>query len=129
VIPAGTFQANTSYASLLGFYHYVSVTNKPSYITAAYRGSLTIFKLTTTGSAIGPIILTNLASSSGTLSFNVTSAIGQSLIVQYSPDLNAPSNQWQTLIPATNNTTGILPVNDTISAGSPLRFYRAKAGP
>ncbi len=129
VIPAGALQPNTDYEGILGFYHYVSVTNLPSYITAAYWGSITIFNLTTTGSAVSPMLLTNFSRSGDSLSFNVTSAVGQSLIIQYSADLNAPSNQWQTLIPATTNTTGTLPVTDTISAANPQRFYRSKAGP
>jgi hypothetical protein len=128
VIPASTLQPNTNYEGVVGFYHYVSVTNLPSYITAAYRGTITIFNLATTGSATGPIILTNLALSGDTLSFNVNSVVGQSLIIQTSADLNAPSNQWQTLL-ATTNTTGTLPVSDTISAANPHLFYRAKAGP
>lgn len=129
VIPAGTLQTNTSYEAIIGFYHYHSVTNKPSYISAAYRGSITVFKLSTTGGATNsPMVLTNVALSGDILSFNVTSAIGQSLIVQYAADLNAPSNQWQTLL-STTNTTGVLPVTDTISTANPQRFYRAKAGP
>jgi methionine-rich copper-binding protein CopC len=128
-IPANTLQPNTNYTGTIGFYNFIAVTNTSGdYITQAFRESLTQFNLITIGAGgvTGPITLTNASWSGGAFGFNVTSAPGQNLIIQYSTDLN--SSQWQTLL-VTNSATGFIQVSYSVNTANSHVFYRAQAGP
>lgn len=128
-IPAGTLQPNTTYNSSISFYRLIAATNKNSYTTAAFRDSVTQFSLiTTAGSATTPLILTNASWSGHTFSFNVTSAVGQSLIIQYNTSVALNSSLWQTLL-TTNSATGVVHVSDSVNTGNPRVLYRAQSGP
>jgi hypothetical protein len=127
-IPGNVLQANTSYQALLGFFHADFTSNVTGYTTAAYRDSITQFTLITTGggSVTGPVTLTNASWSDHALSFNVISAPGQNLTVQYNTKLGV--NPWQTLI-ATNSATGTLQVTDSSNTGNQSVIYRAFTSP
>jgi hypothetical protein len=129
-IPANTLQPGSNYDSFISFYHLILPTNTVSagYTTAAYRYSGTEFSLITTGGASTPIILTNASWSGHTFGFNVTSAAGQSLIIQYNTNAPPLANQWQTLL-ATTNATGVVQVSDSANTTNRHVFYRAKSGP
>jgi methionine-rich copper-binding protein CopC len=132
VIPANTLAADTSYSAYVSFYHITVTTNRAArYTTAAYRASTTTFHLVTTSGGTtlptGPINLTNVSSSGNTISFYVTSDVGQSLTVQYNTSSTIDSNQWHTLL-ATTNTTGSVLVNDSAHTSGKQVFYRAITG-
>jgi hypothetical protein len=79
----------------------------------------------TTASASGALALTNAAWSPSAFSFDVLSAPGTTLTVEYSSTLR--SNQWQTLL-TTNSPTGSVHVTDPQSSTNPRLFYRARSG-
>ena len=72
-----------------------------------------------------PLTLTNCAWSGSVFSFDVTSAAGQIFTVQYTSTLR--SNQWQTLLTATNQG-GVVHIVDPHSATNRSLFYRARNG-
>jgi len=128
VIPANTFLPGNNYDSFIGFYHLILHSNvSAGYTTAAYRSTSTEFNLSTTSGTSTPVVLTNVSWSAHTFSFNVTSAAGQNLIIQYTT--NAPLfSQWQTLL-TTNSASGVVQVTDSANTGNRHVFYRAQAGP
>jgi hypothetical protein len=125
-IPANTLKLNTNYGASISFYRMVSTTNGSAYFTDAFRDSITYFSLITTSGTTTPLILTNASWSGHTFSFNVTSAAGQSLVVEYNTSF--VSNQWQTLL-TTNSATGLVQVSDSSNTTNSLLFYRARTGP
>jgi len=128
VIPANTLLPGSNYDCFISFYHLILPTNTlPAYTTAAYRYAATEFNISTASAATMPIVLTNAARSGHTISFNVTSAIGQSLIIQYTTN-SLVSTQWQTLL-ATTNTTGVVQVSDSVNTTNQHVYYRAQTGP
>jgi hypothetical protein len=129
VIPAGTLQPETNYDCFISFYHLDLQSNSsPPCVTSAYRYAATEFNLTTTNTATIPIVLTNASRSGKTFSFNVTSAPGQSLIVQYTTNIPPLSNLWKTLT-TTTNTTGVFTVHDSVNTTNQGVLYRAQVGP
>jgi hypothetical protein len=128
-IPANTLQPGSNYNSLVSFYHAILVTNLAAdYTTLAYRCGSTEFNLITTGATTTPIILTNATKIGHTNSFKVTSAVGQSLLIQFNTNKALNSSQWQTLL-STNSATGVVQVNDSVNATNPFVLYRAQSGP
>ena len=127
VIPANTLQPNTSYESIISFYHLILSSNiSAGYTTAAYRSSYTEFNLSTTSGTSTPVTLTNLSWSDHTFSFNVISGIGQSLVIQFTT--NTPLfTQWQTFL-TTNSATGVVQVTDSVNTTNRHVFYRAQTG-
>lgn len=125
VIPAGTLQPNSTYDSTIGFYRAISNANNPTYATTVYRGTTTRFNLSTTGSAGGPLVLTNAAWMGNLFSFDVTSLAGQTFSVEYSS--NMLTGQWHTLL-TTNSPTGRVQIADPNSATNRYLFYRARNG-
>jgi hypothetical protein len=73
----------------------------------------------------GPLALTNATWSGGIFAFDVTSAAGQALTIEYNSTLR--SNQWQTLL-TTNSPAGLVHIVDSQSSTSPRLFYRARKG-
>ncbi|MGO8676208.1 MAG: Ig-like domain-containing protein [Limisphaerales bacterium] len=127
-IPANTLQPGSNYDSFISFYHLILNSNiSAGYTTAAYRYSSTEFNLSTTVGASTPVTLTNMSWSGHTFSFNVASALGQSLIIQFTTN-TPPFSQWQTLL-TTNSTTGVVQVADSANTTNRHVFYRAQAGP
>jgi len=126
-IPANTLQPGSNYDSFISFYHYILATNTVSagYTTAAYRYADTEFSLITTGGT--PIILTNASWSGHTFSFNVNSAVGQSLLIQYNTNLALASSPWQTFL-TSNSATGVIHVSDSVNTTNSHVFYRAQTG-
>ena len=111
------------------FLHVILTTNlSANYTTLAYRDGTTEFHLITTSGANTPIILTNAAKIGHTNSFKVTSAVGQSLVIQFNTNNTLNSSQWQTLL-STNSATGVVQVNDSVNATKPFVIYRAQSGP
>jgi hypothetical protein len=126
-IPAGTLQSNSSYASSVGFYHLIIVSNLPTYVTVALRETVDQFTLlTTSGSAAtGPVVLTNASWSGHTLTFNVSSSSNQTVTIQYNTSLGLASSTWKTLL-TTNSATGVFHVTDSVNTGKSSVFYRAQ---
>jgi hypothetical protein len=131
-IPANTLQAGSNYNCVISFYRVLTAPEKSGQITAAFRNSVTLFNLTTTGTNTGgataPITLTNPSWSGHTFSFDVTSAVGQSLLIQFNSSGALSANQWQTLL-ATNSATGVVQVSDSVNTTSQHILYRARTGP
>jgi methionine-rich copper-binding protein CopC len=73
----------------------------------------------------GPLTLMNATWSGGIFAFDVTSAAGQTLTVEYNSTLR--SNQWQTLV-TTNSPAGRVHIVDPQSNTNPRLFYRARTG-
>jgi hypothetical protein len=129
VIPANTLAPNNNYDSYVSFYHLLLSSNlDESYLGLAYRYSVTEFNLSTAAASTTPLLLTKLSWSGHTLSFDVTSAIGQSLIVQYNTGNISSAGQWKTLL-TTTNTTGVVQVSDSANTTNHYVFYRAMSGP
>jgi hypothetical protein len=125
-IPAGTLQPNSTYLSRVGFFRHVGVTNA-SYVTAAYRATYTEFSLTTTaGAATGPLILTNAAYSSGSFSFDVICATGQTVTVEYRTNL--ATGLWQPLFTKTNSAESLFHAVAPQAATNRSMFFRARNG-
>jgi len=128
-IPANTLQPGSNYDSFVSFYHVILKTNlATNYTTLAYRCSTTEFNLITTSATTTPMILTNATKIGHTFSFNVTSAAGQSLVIQFNTNNTLNPSQWQTLL-STNSATGVVQVNDSVNATNPFVIYRAQSGP
>ena len=75
--------------------------------------------------SVSLLTLTNAAWSGGIFAFDVTSAAGQTLTVEYNSTLY--SNQWQTLL-TTNSPAGLVHVADPQSSTNARLFYRARNG-
>lgn len=123
MIPAGTLQPNTTYASQVGFFRFVGSTNA-SYATAAFRATYTEFTVTTTGT--GLLVLTNANWTTGAFSFDVLCTNGQTVTVEYTNVITA--GPWPKLL--TTNSPGtqfhvVAPPNGTNTS----RFFRARNGP
>jgi len=126
-IPAGTLQANSSYDGAITFYRFVSMTNGNSYVTLAYRATITDFTLLTTGSSgSSPLVLTNAIFTPANFSFDVLCAVGQSVTVEYRTNLATGS--WQTLM-TTNSPGTSFRVVAPQSTTNPSLFFRARNGP
>jgi methionine-rich copper-binding protein CopC len=124
-IPAGTLQPNFIYESRIGFFRHVGTTNA-SYAADAYRATYTEFMLvTTSGSATGPLILTNAAYAPGSFSFNVLCSPGQTVTVEYRTNLT--SGLWQTLL-TTNSPGNLFRAVAPQAATNPFLFFRARNG-
>jgi hypothetical protein len=124
VIPAGTLQADTQYDATITFFRMIANTNT-TYVTEAFRATATQFTLSTFSGAAVPLVLTNAAWASGVFSFDVTSAAGQTLTVEYSTALQPGS--WNTLL-TTNSAPGDVKITDPAPVTNPRRFYRARTG-
>jgi hypothetical protein len=126
-IPAGTLQSNSSYASYVGFYHLIVVSNLPSYVTVALRETVNQFTLLTTSgaSATGPVTLTNASWNGHNFTFNVSAAANQTVTIQYNTSLGLASSTWKTLV-TTNSATGEFQVTDSVNTGKSSVFYRAQ---
>jgi hypothetical protein len=124
VIPAGTLPTANNYDATVTFYRFIANTNA-TYATEAFRATATQFALSTTSGATVPLVLTNATWASGLFSFDVTSAAGQTLTVEYSTSLQAGS--WNTLV-TTNSATGDVKITDPAPVTNPCRFYRARTG-
>jgi hypothetical protein len=128
VIPANALTVGSNYDCFISFYHILLPnTTALDYTTAAYRYSATEFNLTTVGGAVTPVVLTSAAWSGHTFSFNVISAAGQHLLVEYNTSLLL-SSPWQTLL-NTTNSSGVLPVSDAVNTTNQHLFYRAVTAP
>lgn len=124
-IPAGTLQPNSNYLARVGFFHYVGATNA-SYATAAYRATYTEFSMiTTSGSATGPLILTNAAYVPANFSFDVLCSTGQTVTVEYRTNLAA--GQWTTLL-TTNSPGSRFRAVAPQAATNRFLFFRARNG-
>ncbi len=123
-LPAATLQANTNYDASVTFYRLIATTNA-TYATEAFRATSTHFTLTTTSGVIVQPALTNPTWTAGGFSFDVTSAAGQALTVEYSTTLQPGG--WSTLV-TTNSATGDVKITDPAAAANPQRFYRARTG-
>jgi hypothetical protein len=126
LIPAGTFQPNTTYESTIGFSRANVNTNNSAYATTVYRGTTTRFNLITSGGSGGPLVLTNAAWTANMFNFEVVSSVGQTFTVEYSSTML--SGEWQTLL-TTNSLTGRLLISDPHSTTNSYLFYRARNGP
>jgi hypothetical protein len=124
VIPAGTLQTANNYDATVTFYRFIANTNA-TYATEAFRATATQFPLGTTSGATVPLVLTNATWTSGVFSFDVTSAAGQTLTVEYSTSLQPGS--WNTLL-TTNSAAGDVKITDPAPVTNPRRFYRARTG-
>jgi hypothetical protein len=124
VIPAGTLQTANNYDAAVTFYRFSATTNA-TYATEAFRATGTQFPLSTFAGPAAPLVLTNANWASGMFSFDVTSAAGQTLTVEYSTSLQAGS--WTTLV-TTNSATGDVKITDPAPLTTPNRFYRARTG-
>jgi hypothetical protein len=121
-IPAGTLQPNTTYASQIGFFHYVGATNG-SYATAAYRATYTEFSLITTGGS--QLLLTNAAFAPGSFSFDVLCSTGQTVTVEYKTNLT--TGPWQSLL-TTNSPGSRFRAVSPQAATNRFLFFRARNG-
>ncbi|MGC9944378.1 MAG: Ig-like domain-containing protein [Verrucomicrobiota bacterium] len=129
VIPANTLKPGTSYDSFISFYQFLLSSNLDAgYLGVAYRYSSTEFNLTTAAAVTTPLVLTNASWSGHAINFKVTSAIGQSLIIQYNTSPPPFTSAWQTLL-TTTNTTGVVQVTDSVNTTNRFVFYRAQTGP
>jgi hypothetical protein len=125
LIPATTLPPNRFLQGHLAFFHYIAVSNS-SDLKFASRATVTQFFVTTTsGSAGGPLVLTNASWSGGTFSFAVTSAAGQTLTVEYSTNMQAGS--WNKLV-TTNSPAGRVWITDPQAILDKYRLYRARTG-
>ncbi len=126
VIPANTLQANSNYTASISFYRVILATNGSSYATFVYKASSTQFGITTgSGTATGPLVLTNAAFAAGVFGFDVTSAAGQTFTIEYVTNL---PGLWQSLL-TTNSATGRLRITDPRSTTRRELLYRARNGP
>jgi hypothetical protein len=124
VIPAGTLQAATNYLAAVTFFRLIANSNT-TYVTEAFRATTTMVTLSTSSGATVPLVLTNATWTSGVFSFDVTSAAGQTLTVEYSTALQPGS--WNTLL-TTNSAAGDVKITDPAPVTNPRRFYRARTG-
>jgi hypothetical protein len=122
-IPAGTLQPGSNYNATLTFSRSTGTSNA-SYAATAFVSTSTDFRVNTSGVITPPVILTNASWSNGTFSFDVRSAAGQGLIIEFSSTLL--TNQWATLL-TTNNASGSVRISHT--TGSSHLFYRARKSP
>jgi hypothetical protein len=122
-IPAGTLQPGSNYNATLTFTRSLGITNS-NHATSAFISTSTDFHVNTSGVVTPPVILTNASWSNGTFSFDVRSAPGQGLVIEFSSTLL--TNQWATLL-TTNNASGSVRVSHT--TGSSYLFYRARKNP
>jgi len=124
-IPAAALATNSSYPSYVTFYH-VLTTSNAAYGTIAYRGASTQFTLTTaSGSVSGPLVLTNAAKATGSFSFDVNSASGQTFTLECTSNLTSAT--WQTWL-TTNSPTGHLRLTDSRANTNRNFYYRARNG-
>jgi hypothetical protein len=121
-ISAGTLLPNTTYASQVGFFHFVGETNA-SYAKAAFRATYTEFSLITTGSA--SLILTNAAFAAGSFAFDILCSTGQTVTVEYKTNLT--SGLWQTLL-TTNSPVNRFHIIAPQASTNRLLFFRARNG-
>lgn len=122
-IPAGTLQSNSNYVASVSFYHGLYSTNS-TYTTLAARVATTQFPLLTgSGSVTGPLTFSAVTTTSGSLSFNVSSAAGQAYTVEWSSNLLFGS--WQTLA-TTTSVSGLAHFTDPHGPTNVARFYRAR---
>jgi hypothetical protein len=126
VIPAGTFQTNSSYSGCVSFYHFLLQTNGDSYVSLAYRSSTTEFGLVTSGA--GSLMVTNAgwATVGKVFAFDVPCSPGQSLVAEYCKNLLA--GQWHTLL-STNSVTDCVRFCDPGATTNSQLFYRVRTGP
>jgi hypothetical protein len=128
VIPAGTLETNSSYASYIVFYHFTVVSNLPDHVAVGLRESETQFTLLTTGgntNVTGPVSLTNAAWNGHNITFGVSATAGQTVTIQYNTSLGVASSPWKTLL-TTNTATGTFQVTDAVNTGDTAVFYRAQ---
>jgi len=124
-IPAGTLEPNATYLSRVGFFRHVGATNA-NYATAAYRATYTEFNVITTGgTATGPLILTNAAYAPGSFSFDVLCSTGQTVTVEYRPNL--ATALWQTLL-TTNSPANRFRAVAPQATTNQFLFFRARSG-
>jgi hypothetical protein len=128
VIPAGTLQPNSNYDGSVGFYRAVTVSNGTSYVTTAFRATITDFTLVTSGggSGFGPLVLTNAVFALPNFSFNVLCSVSQTVTVEYRTNLSAGT--WQTLF-TTNSPGNRFHAIAPQAATNRVLFFRARNGP
>ena len=125
-IPANTLQANSNYVGYVGFYHLAGVSNA-NYLTAATRIAGTEFPISTVGTIAPLPVVTNIAWSAGSFSFDVLTTTGQTLTVVSSTNCALPLAQWPVLL--TTNSPGVrVHVTDTRPATSRGMVYRVRNG-
>lgn len=125
MIPANTLQANSNYDASIGFYHATVVSNA-TFTTIAYIGTITDFKLITTGGPAVTLVMTN-ASWSGLFNCDVTAPAGQTLTVEFSANMKAGS--WSPVLTTNVPAGGRVHVSDIHSSTNRYLFYRAHTGP
>lgn len=127
VIPANTFQPNQSYPGSVTFYHLLLATNGASYVSLMYRATITEFTLNTAAASPVTMVLTNtLWSKTGGFSCDVSSAPGQTVVVERSADL-LPGH-WLAVVTNTCVSNAVHVIDPPSSTNSHL-FYRARTGP
>ena len=125
-IPAGTLEPNINYESNISFYRAVIATNGTSYITSAYRATITHFTLQATGGgAPNPLMLTHPSWTPGDFSFDVVCTNGQTLTVEYADILSSAS--WKRLV-TTNCSGTLIHIVSPQAATNKTLFYRARNG-
>lgn len=132
VIPANTFQPNTTYNGTIGFLHIDAATNDSGYVTVAYIESDTQFSLTTqaTNTTTGPPTPPTFANPSWSaqmISFTVNTSPNQNVTIQFNTN-GLSTNGWQTL-ETTSSASGAIQVSDSRGPGVHSVFYRAVSGP
>jgi hypothetical protein len=128
-IPAGTLKSGKTYDTTVAFYHAILATNiAAGYATSAIRDSVTHFNLITAGGGTAPLVLANVAFNGHTITFSLTAATNQTVIIQSNTNITLATSQWQTLL-ATNSPTGFIQVNEPVNPAFPGVFYRAVTAP
>ncbi len=124
-IPAGTFQASSSYDLTVGFYRWTGHTNG-TIAAFGFRATATDLGLVTSsgGTAVQPVISQPVFAGNA-FSFNATASAGQTLILESSPDLTPGS--WTTAF-TTNSPGTAVHITAPVSS-APKQFYRLRIGP
>jgi hypothetical protein len=124
-IPAGTLLPGITYTSRIGFFRHAGAIN-PNYIADAFRSTYTEFLLVTTGGGpSSPIVLTNPAYISGSFSFDVLCATGQTVTVEYTTNL--VTGFWRTLLTTNSPGSRFRAISPQAATNSAL-FYRGRDG-
>jgi len=128
VIPAGALHPNSNYTASVGIEHAIFSTNS-SYVTGAYRATLTEFSLKTTAGVSAPRpVLSNAGWTGSDFGFDIDTTSGQIVTVVYSADPSLPLSQWQKLI-STNSPGAKIHISDPNAALMPALYYNVRNGP
>jgi hypothetical protein len=124
-IPAGTLPANSTNSLTIEFYRGAFVTNS-SYVTAAYKATISDYDIVAKGSTPPPsdIVLTNVTLTSTGITFEIPPTTA-TVTVEY--NVAPRTTGWLTLF-TTNSLGAPITVSDPVSPSVPARFYRVRSG-